>query len=80
MDNNYINKKYIVLTENIKYFRQKKKITQEQLAEMSDLSVSYIKQIESGHLYKNITFSTIAKISNALDIDISELLSDKLKI
>ena len=43
MSNDYAN-----LIKNIKYFRLKANMTQEQLAEKSDLSVSYIKQIEAG--------------------------------
>lgn len=47
---------YKVLTENIRYYRMKANLTQEQLAEKSDLSVSYIKQLESGKEFKNIIF------------------------
>ena len=68
MDNEYIN-----FIKNIKYYRNKKKLTQEQLAEKSDLSVSYIKQIESGKEFKNITFNTCYKLAKALDIKIEQL-------
>lgn len=64
---------YIILIKNIKYYRSKLKLTQEQLAEKADLSVSYIKQIESGREFKNITFNTFSKLANALNIDIKEL-------
>ena len=39
---------YTTLIKNIKYYRIKANLTQEQLAEKADLSTSYIKQIESG--------------------------------
>lgn len=52
---------YKVLTENIRYYRMKANLTQEQLAEKSDLSVSYIKQLESGKEFKNITFTHFRK-------------------
>lgn len=68
MDNEYIN-----FIKNIKYYRNKKNLTQEQLAEKSDLSVSYIKQIESGREFKNITFNTCYKLAKALDIKIEQL-------
>ena len=67
---------YTTLVKNIKYFRKKAKLTQEQLAEKSDLSVSYIKQIESGKEFKNITFNTFSKIAKALNIDVKELFNE----
>lgn len=68
-----ISNNYATLIKNIKYFRIKANMTQEQLAEKSDLSVSYIKQIESGKEFKNITFITFNKIANALEINIKQL-------
>ncbi len=67
---------YATLVKNIKHFRLKANMTQEQLAEKADLSVSYIKQIESGKEFKNITFNTFSKIAKALNIDVKELFSE----
>ncbi len=67
---------YAKLVKNIKYFRLKANMTQEQLAEKSDLSVSYIKQIEAGKEFKNITFNTFSKIAKALNIDVKELFNE----
>lgn len=67
---------YTTLVKNIKYFRLKANMTQEQLAEKADLSVSYIKQIEAGKEFKNITFNTFSKIAKALNIDVKELFSE----
>ena len=67
---------YTILVKNIKYFRLKSNMTQEQLAEKSDLCVSYIKQIESGKEFKNITFNTFSKIAKALNIDVKELFNE----
>lgn len=64
---------YDNLIRNIKYYRTELGLTQEQLAEKSDLSVSYIKQIESGKDFKNITFNTTYKIAKALKIKIEKL-------
>ena len=75
MDNTY--EKYITLTKNIKHFRQIKKMTQEQLAEKADLSVSYIKQIESG-LYKNVSFNVLVNISEALEINLCDLVQERV--
>ena len=64
---------YTTLIKNIKYYRIKANLTQEQLAEKADLSTSYIKQIESGKEFKNITFVTFSKIAKALDINVNQL-------
>ena len=64
---------YQIFSSNIKSKRKEKQLTQEQLAEMSDLSISYIKQIESCKGFKNITLTTILKISKALDTSINNL-------
>lgn len=77
MNNKYISTKYNILTKNIKYYRLLNNLTQEQLAERSDLSVSYIKQIELGHIYKNISFGSIAKIASALNVEMENLFKDK---
>ena len=49
------------------------RLTQEELAERADLSTSYVKQIESNHEYKNISLTTILKISKALDVGVNQL-------
>lgn len=65
-----------ILTRNIKYYRHKANMAQEQLAEKADLSVSYIKQIESGKEFKNITFNTFSKIAKALNISVKQLFTE----
>lgn len=69
-------KQYLVFSENIKKIRRKRSLTQEELAELSDLSISYVKQIESCKDFKNITLTTMLKLSKALDVSISDLFSD----
>ncbi len=64
---------YNNLSNNIKKYRLRRKLTQEQLAEKAKCSTSYIKQIESKRNFKNVSFITITNISNALGINISEL-------
>lgn len=76
MRNNEILKKYNVFSSNVKFYRNKLNLTQEQLAEKANCSISYIKQIESCKEYKNVTLSTILNICKALDISINDLFSD----
>ena len=66
---------YLIFSENIKKLRKEKNLTQEELAELSDLSISYVKQIESSKSFKNLTLTTILKLSKALDTSISRLFN-----
>lgn len=59
---------------SIKSARVRSNLTQEQLAERSDLSPGYISQIEAGR--KCASLPAIAKIADALGTLPSELLSD----
>ena len=51
---------------NIRQYRLKRRMTQEQLAEAAGLSPSYISQIESGR--KNIGMEGLNKVATALDL------------
>lgn len=66
---------YLIFSENIKILRKEKNLTQEELAELSDLSISYVKQIESCKDFKNLTLTTMLKLSKALDTTISKLFN-----
>lgn len=54
--------------------RNNKGLSQEQLAEKANLHRTYIGMIERAE--KNITLLNIAKIANALEIKIAELLNN----
>ena len=68
---------YNNLSDNIKLYRKKRNLTQEQLAEKAMCSTSYIKQIESSRNFKNVTFITLTNICNALGIDMIDLFRKK---
>lgn len=55
----------------IRKIRKQKGLSQEQLAELSDLDRSYMGHIERGE--KNITLLKIYQIANALQIDVNKL-------
>ena len=69
-------KQYQVFSNNVKIIRKKKNLTQEELAEIADLSISYVKQIESCKDFKNLTLTTMLKLSKALDTTINNLFYD----
>ena len=59
----------------VRELRKLKNLSQEELSYKSDLHRTYIGMIERAE--KNITLMNIAKIANALDIEIFELFNNK---
>ena len=64
-----------IFKENVKYYRQQLKLSQEKLAELSNLSTNYIGDIERSN--RKVTIDTIERISKGLGIDASLLLTDR---
>lgn len=60
------------LKVNIKFYRLAKKMSQETLAEKSDISVHFAKDLELGR--KKPSIETLDKLANALDIKTFQLL------
>lgn len=67
---------YTLVGQKIKDKRLKLGITQEQLAEKCDISVSYIAHIERGT--KSLSLETAVKVSNALNVSLDYLLIDEI--
>lgn len=67
-----------VVGSNIRKFRLKAGITQEELALMSGLSQGYINQVESGK--RNYTQKSLGLIANALSIPIIEFFREDEEI
>lgn len=59
--------------QNIRIARNHRKLTQQQLADASDLDRTYISLVEHGK--QNLTIAAILKISQALDIPITDLIN-----
>ena len=68
---------YAVIRRNIKKYKTLKNITQAELAEKSDLSYNYIRQIESEKVANTFSVQTIYDISVVLYIDIGLLFKEK---
>lgn len=58
------------ISNQIRDLRASKKITQQELAERTNLSVPYISQIENNH--RNISLETFVKIVDALEVTLSD--------
>ena len=63
--------------KNIRTYRMKKKLRQEDLAELTELSVTYIGMVERGE--KIPALETFIKILNALEVSADVILADVLK-
>lgn len=77
MENKELTVEYNIFCHNVKYYRKLNHFTQETLAEKADLSISYIKQIESGTEFKNVSLTTMLKIAKALDIHVRDLFQNQ---
>lgn len=61
-----------VFAQNVLFFRQKLKISQEELAFRAGVHRTYVGMIERAE--KNITLVNIEKFAKALDVSISDLV------
>ena len=68
-DNEYY---YSIIRKNIKKFRLERNLTQQDLAEMTEMSREYICDIENEKRNKHLTIAVLGRISEALKIDIAE--------
>ncbi len=68
---------YNLVKKNIKYFRTQKGLTQQDLADMTELSMGYICDIENEYRIKHPTLTVIGRIAEALKIDIAEFFKER---
>lgn len=68
MNNVLINR----ISDKIKKLRKEKGYTQAQLANVSSVSIAFIKKVETRQ-YNNPSVLTLDKIATALEVDIKEL-------
>jgi transcriptional regulator with XRE-family HTH domain len=64
-----------MLSKNIKKFRKKLRLSQEQLAQKAGITYSTLIKIESG-ANKNPTIATMRKISKTLEVSLDKLLEE----
>lgn len=67
---------YDIVRKNIKKYRKKANLTQQELADLIDISMHYISQIESAKPNKYFTLVVIGRIADALNIDIRQLFDE----
>ncbi|WLD76547.1 helix-turn-helix transcriptional regulator [Mogibacterium neglectum] len=68
---------YQVIGSNIKYYREQAGLTQIQLSEQVQISISYLSKIEASGCAKSLSISVLNHIANALDLDITEFFQKR---
>lgn len=68
---------YKIIRENIRYFRLKNNLTQQQLADMIDMSREYICDIENDSRNKHLTIAVLGRIADAMNVDIANFFAEK---
>ena len=64
---------YIALGQRIRDLRRKRGLTQEQLAELADLSTPYVSHLERGS--KKASLAVLVRLSESLEVTADQLLS-----
>lgn len=68
---------YKVIGANIKHFREEANLTQIQLAEKLQISISYLSKLEASGCNKSLSISVLNHIANTLNIDIKEFFTKR---
>lgn len=69
---------YKIIGKRIKEIRKNKHLTQEKLAEMCNLSASYISYIESAKKQK-VSLKSLVKLGKSLDVTVDTFLNEYYK-
>ncbi len=68
---------YDTVRYNIRKYRKLNKMTQQELADASNLSHGYIREIESFTMASSFSLDAVEKIANGLNIEVKKLF-DKI--
>lgn len=67
---------YNTIRKNIKKYREERRMTSAELAELVDLSHDFIRQIESEKTAYNFSVDTFYKISVALNVKLNDFIQE----
>ena len=68
---------YAIIRVNVRKYRKEKNLTQQDLADMTDLSREYICDIENESRNKHLTITVLGRIAEALNVDIQKFFNTK---
>lgn len=66
--------RYIEIGYNVQYYRKHKGYTQEQLAELLDISRQHLGAIEAPNIVRPVSLDLLFRIADSLEIDVRKLL------
>ena len=66
---------YQIVRENIRKYRNERNLTQQNLADMTDMSREYITDIENESRNKHLTIATLGRIAEALQVPIGDFFT-----
>ena len=67
---------YKIIGSNLKKYREQAQLTQAQLAERTQISISYISKIEAIGCHKSFSLSALNHIANVLNVEITEFFKE----
>lgn len=68
---------YDILRKNIRKYRTKKNLTQQELADLAELSREYVCDIENKKRNKHPSIATIGRIADGMKINIGDLFKEQ---
>ena len=68
---------YKIIRKNIKKFRISRNLTQQNLADMADLSREYICDIENDSRNKHLTIAVLGRIAEAMNVHIANFFIEE---
>ena len=68
---------YDTVRNNIRKYRKIKCMTQQELADASELSHGYIREIESLNMGVTFSLDAVEKIANALEVKVKDLFEEE---
>lgn len=63
---------YNIIRKNIRINRLQRKLTQQELADMTEMSREYICDLENERRNKHLTIAALGRIADALDVEITK--------
>lgn len=66
----------LIVRKNIRKYRKMRKYTLQELADLTDLSHGYVRDLECLTIDKTPLLETVGKFADALEIDIRQLFDD----
>lgn len=68
---------YQIIGANIKHYRNLANLTQMQLSDKAEISISYLSKLEASGCNKSLSIAALNQIANALDVEITDFFKEK---